>query len=456
MPGCASSRAELLRELGEKTGQSRKVSWSETCSVGSVKHWAVWGGVALLGFVACSGGGDAPGVLEPVAGQGAGADGGTASVVPRDHAGAGAGGVGTAGEGGGGGQLLASCEHGLQPLRIVGTPALPNPNDYENPISIVSWSAERRVAVGLVNEIAIFDLEPASGDGSVRLVERLSASDAGLSEDDGFRQLFVDEQGLLLLTFHGRVLSWQPEAGFSELTHMPDELPYLTGGLADATHGVVIAYRDALYHAQVVDGEWSWQLLGSVPNRWLRPLAFDGDELLVGIEEVPRGQEGYGGEGGAGGASDASGTNAALLERWSLTGARLASYETLGDPTVAIRARDGWLIGETNSFWGSYRAAVEWLSPEGVLQQLAEVPVRSSGDGTDGAYDLALRGQDLLVANCESGLLRGQWSDARVELSEVPGPWSPDFASCSPSQVEIVGDVLVTAGSGLEFSRFCE
>jgi hypothetical protein len=196
--------------------------------------------------------------------------------------------------------------------------------------------------------------------------------------------------------------------------------------------------------------------LGSVPNRWLTPLAFDGDELLVGIQEVQRGLQGEGGGGGEGGEGGAGGSSAALLERWSLTGTRLASYETLGDPSVAIRARDGWLIGETNSFWGSYRAAVEWLSPEGSLEQLAEVPVQSSGDGTDGAYDLALRDQDLLVANCESGLLRGQWGDAAVELSEVPGPWSSDFATCSPSQVEIVDDVLITAGSALEFSRFCE
>jgi hypothetical protein len=50
-----------------------------------------------------------------------------------------------------------------------------------------------------------------------------------------------------------------------------------------------------------------------------------------------------------------------------------------------------------------------------------------------------------------------QWaSDGAVTLAEVPGPWSLDRDYCNPSELEVVGDVLVVAGERLDFARFCE
>ncbi len=82
----------------------------------------------------------------------------------------------------------------------------------------------------------------------------------------------------------------------------------------------------------------------------------------------------------------------------------------------------------------------------------------SAGDAEDGARDLALLDDRLLVASCESGLLSAPWSTTKVELTEVPGPWSVDGAGvCQPSHVEVIDDVVALAGaSELLFVRFCD
>jgi hypothetical protein len=149
---------------------------------------------------------------------------------------------------------------------------------------------------------------------------------------------------------------------------------------------------------------------------------------------------------------------AARVELWSLdTGRPVESHEAVGNPTTAVQTTDGWLIGETNSFWGSYQAAVELLGEAGDLQTLTRVPVISSVDNTDGAYDLALLGERLLVASCESGLLAGDWSTSSVSLTEVAGPWHGPRAFCSPTGIEVVADVaaLMTRES-VFFVRACE
>ena len=112
------------------------------------------------------------------------------------------------------------------------------------------------------------------------------------------------------------------------------------------------------------------------------------------------------------------------------------------------------MVDRRDSFWSSYRAALEWLGPSGTLTPLADIPVLSQGDGIDGAYDLAVRGDQVFVANCESGLLRGLWEEDAVELEKVSGPWAPD-GECSPQQVELAEDVLVLAGTRLDFVRPC-
>jgi hypothetical protein len=415
-------------------------------------------GLGLWGAVAC-GDDETP----PVMAQGGEEDGRGGVPVAV----AGQGGISEVGGEGPGG--ASPCNDGLQPLQVIADGDLELPSG--SAIAVLGWPDTNRVAVSMGRAIALFDIADAS-DGSVRLVELLTAEDAGLSEMTSLGDLHQDGDGLIVFAqdeSEGMVfLSWQPDVGFVTLTSVPEELLFLTGQIADPEHGIVVAARETLHRAQRVGDDWSWSLLGSVTGRRLVPLAFDGDELLIGIEEIPRFLQGEGGAGGAGGAPDAGagGMNGdighrspgAYIERWSLQGERLASYETVGDPAVAIPARGGWLIGETNSFWGSYRAAVEWLDSSGTLTSLTPVAVRSSTDGIDGAHDVALNGEDLFVANCESGLKQARWGqgETSVELSDVLGPWTPESADCNPRHIEVVGDVFVLAGDRLHFARNCE
>jgi hypothetical protein len=452
-----------------------------------MRHWVIWGSVACIGFMGCGGDDDAPPEPEPAAGQGWGGDaagrggeGGSDHVVgPAGAAGeggsagvivvgGGAGKGGGAGEGGGAGAPVAGCEQGLQRLRIVSDAGLPELAGHRSVTGVVSWPEQQRIAVNLSDQIAIFDLEPAEREGTVRLVQLLDISETEIGAPNSFRYIFPDGDGLIAITRRTDVLSWQPEAGFSYYTGASYEGLYqITGALADATHGLILASPGSLDQPMVDprDGEWGLRNVASAPGRRVLPLAFDGDTLLAGVGEIAWGEPGYGAGGAsAGGGGEAGATfgpDQARLERWSLAGERLASYGTTGDPSVAVPARGGWLIGETNSYLGSYQAAIHWLSPTGKLKIVVHVPVQSSGDGIDGAYDVALHGDDLLVANCESGLLRGRWeanapANAGITLKPVPGPWSPDFGECSPKHLEVVGDVMVVAGPGLDFVRFCE
>jgi hypothetical protein len=372
------------------------------------------------------------------------------------------------GAGIGGGPDIAVCIDRFQRLNVVSDLGVAfDPRiGGDDPAALgamVAFVEEQRVAVNLVDSIGIFDVASSSVTGSVHLVEQLTPQDAGLGDAAAFVDLFRDGAGLLIYARRGEAaendvfLSWQPDQGFEELTRSPEGAGFQSGQLADAEHGIVVGLGRSLYRAQRVGDDWSWEGLGVVQERSIRPLAFDGDDLLVGIREESRFEEGAGGAGGSGGEGGQASSGAARVERWNLAGEVLQSYEVLGDPSAAVPARGGWLIAQTNSFWGSYRAAVDWLNPEGELVRLSEVPVQSSGDGTDGAYDVATHGDQLLVANCESGLRRGAWAtDEAVELTDVPGPWSPGDSTCHPSELEVVGDVLVIGGERLDFVRLCE
>jgi hypothetical protein len=153
----------------------------------------------------------------------------------------------------------------------------------------------------------------------------------------------------------------------------------------------------------------------------------------------------------------------ARLEVCDLEGNVLKTHPLAGNPAVALATPDGWLIGETNSFWGSYQAALELLGESRELRRMSDVPVNSSGDGEDGAFDLAFLGDRLLVAGCESGVLAAPWPAApwsapELKLTPVRGPWSAyGTGVCSPRDIETAADVAAVGIEGkLLFLRACD
>jgi hypothetical protein len=336
---------------------------------------------------------------------------------------------------------------------------------------IISWPAEGRVGVHVSGEGVL--LYETSDDGEVKLIDTLGPEDLGLTADGSIYSLTRFGEGFLVQGSTGaqpierRIVNWQPGAELETIPY-PEPLPAsLSITTADPNVGIAAATADGVRLATLESGTWSWSEPFDQGATTSTPLALEEDRVLVGVEEADRlGVGGAGNEGGAaaGGAGGETGgidlpinPRAARIEWWNLQGERLATQEAYGNPHVAVRVSEGWLIGETNSFWGSYQAGIELLSDSGDLRKLAGVPVISAGDGTDGAVDLALLGSQLLVANCESGLRVGDWATDSVTLSSLPGPWqSGATGNCSPSQVETLDDFAVIGGDTIVFARACE
>jgi hypothetical protein len=378
-------------------------------------------------------------------------------------AGAGGDGGGSGGSGGSGG---AECRNGLRVMAQFDSEKLP-----DGPfVRLLSWPAAHRIGVLSLESVAIYEL---ASNGDVELVDEVDASDLGLVEPGWIISAAEYGDGLVATVRPetatdnaSTLVRWMPDQEPERLLDLPAQFMRIEA----ATYGVGVAFavgNGSIYLAQPDADQWSLSEASLRPGRRVRPLAFLDGSLLIGVNEIPRGEGGEGGAGGAGGggAGEAGAGGGfgetygrgARIELWSLTGSLLETHPTLGDPSVAIPTADGWLIGETNSFWGSYQAGIELLSESGELRTLSKVPVLSSGDGTDGAYDLALLGRRLLVANCESGLLSGDWSTTSTELERIEGPWDPDVFDCAPIALAVVDDVVAIAGDErVVFARTCD
>jgi hypothetical protein len=450
----------------------RVVGWARTLLLAvamATFGYRVWFGgvlsaVVALGVTACGDDdtNEAPGSAGTGGTGGKQSTGGQAGTAHAGTSAGDAGNGGSAGHGGDGGQAgETSCVDGLQVLKVVDASVY----------NIVSWPAEHRVAVNANGEgVWLYEL---NDDGEVTLLEKVSLEALGLTDGGSIYSLTRYGQGFLVHGVKGPmprvplIVNWQPDAEL-ETIPLPEPLPsWFELTTADPETGIAAATAEGVRLATFEADVWSWSEPFGGDWRRSTPLAFENDRVLVGVQEQDRGglggagNEGGGGAGGAGGEGGSSdvptSSPQARIEWWSLSGQRLQTHVATGNPQVAVKVDEGWLIGETNSFWGSYRAGIELLPSEGALRKLTDVPVISAGDGTDGAYDLALVGPRLFVANCESGLLVGDWSPTRVTLRSLPGPWyDQEVSNCSPTQLEMMGDVLVLGGDKLVFARTCE
>jgi hypothetical protein len=417
------------------------------------------GGVVLvvvaLGVSACgdddltpapgAAGGGGSGGEQPTAGQAGSAQAGASAGE--------AGNGGSAGQGGGPG-----CVDGLRVVKVV----------QASVGEIIGWPAQRRVGVSVSGErVVLYELSEDSG---VTVAETLGVEDLGLSADGSISWLTRFGDGFLVQGVTGgassepRIVNWQPGAPLETVPSPEPSSGWFTITAADPEIGIAAATRDGVRLATLDSDTWTWSEPFDDGARRHVPLALEDDRILVGVEEADRfsmggaGNEGGAAAGGAGGAVDLPSSSQARLEWWTVQGQQLETHAAEGNPQVAVKVSEGWLIGETNSFWGSYRAGIELLLDSGGLRKLTDVPVISAGDGTDGALDLALLGSRLLVANCESGLRVGDWSTSSVTLSSLPGPWHPRAAGyCSPSRIEVQGDFAVIGGTDtLVFARACD
>jgi hypothetical protein len=394
---------------------------------------AACGGVAhdAPGTGAASGDNHVAGAGGVPGGNGAGAGGRRTTPNPPAMPG---------GAGGAGGEQ-ASCDGGLQVLRAVSARAF------------VVWPEQQRVASRTpAGTIQIDDVSAVAEGGPFRSVAELSIETFGLTKDWNLSALLEYGDGLLVIATDGeqtKIFSWQEGTGAAELAVSAPPQSQLS--VADPEAGLVFVAHGALYRVTEHAGTWVVGARIETTGQWRTPLAFDGDDLLVGLEESPRFYD----EGGSGGEAGAPSVWSAELERWNSASELVASYPAVGNPRVAIPADGGWLIGETNSFWGSYEAALEWLNPaKDELRTLSHVPVHSSGDGEDGAFGVAVSGSRVFVANCESGLLSGRWQGNAVELSALGK--KAEFDDCDPTSVHAIGELLVLGGQQLTFARLCD
>lgn len=384
-------------------------------------------------FTACStedGPGDVGG-----AGSGGEAVGGDA---PRPHAGTGGG--GSAGEGGAG--------HGG--ITQIGDYRVLETFDTRAHV-MVSWPEQKRLAVADFERSVIQLFDVNASEAGIELTDELEPAAllpgatlvAGLAKY-GDDLLVVVSNGVqpvqqTILRVHG--------TGAEPLLELPPDAQ-ISAIIADPDVGVAVKTGAGVLFAKT--GAAGWTTL--VPERRPVPLAFDGERVLVGIDELDRleldaqGEGGAGGMGGAGGQGGEGNLDASAHVRWlDLEGKQLQDFVAFGNPQVAVKDDAGWLIGETNSFWGSYDAGIELLTDTG-LELLTEVPVVSAGDGTDGAYDLVHFADQLLVANCESGLLRSSFSTSALTLAPVAGPWELGTGECGVTVIEAIGDTLAVGG----------
>lgn len=391
---------------------------------------------------------------EEIAGETSGGAGTPSGGVGASSAQGGGGGA-SGGTGGGG------CEGPYQVLKVL-EGVFSNYWDHTSSRNLVGWPALHRVAVNTSEGVQVYAVE---ADG-VTLLETITPADLGvsgeISEIVAYGEEFV---ALVREEDHDEIVSWHGEQGPERLpAFQVPEQSRASHLVADASSGTIALSLGAALIVASHSGDddtWLWSDL-IVDERPLTPLMVVDNMILVGVEEA---------------LSNGSGEKEwipARVEWRSKNGAVLESFETQGNPSTALYVGEdvggafdeglSFLIGETNSFWGSYQAALELYGEAGTLSSLAKVPVQSGGDGTDGAFDLAIVGDRLFVANCESGLLTGAWPDdpwapstPQIGLRPLLGPWQPDLilGVCSPTAIEAIDDVIVVGGENVVFARLC-
>lgn len=369
-------------------------------------------------------------------------DGGTAGIGGTSNSTGGSGGSG------GSGGAPSECIDGVRtiarlPQRTVGVAPL----DPRTLVAAAQW-----------DRIDFFDASLPDGSVTSPTVT-WTLEDFGYGEAEDFAAITAYGDALAVMV---REVDFGAHVFFRHPFGEP-ALPDATGsmryphGLVVGSSRLAIDSSDGIFIA-VLDDEQEWQWSG--PFEWdderdAKPLAFIGDALLVGVSEFID-FDGNGQPTGAGGAGSEDDAHA-RLELLSVDGETLWSIPAVGNPSFALEVDTGWLIAETNSFWGSYQAAIEWLDPDGrSLTTLSRVPVSSSGDGEDGAFGLALYDQTVYVANCENALLAGTWSGGAIELSPVAAYGEPTYALCSAQQIGISEDLLVVGGADTYLARLCE
>ncbi|HEY8946069.1 MAG TPA: hypothetical protein VIM73_17495 [Polyangiaceae bacterium] len=428
---------------------------------------------------------------EPDGAAGRGSHGGIGAIGGGGSSGGGAAGAGEGGTGENGG-MAGAGEGGTGGMADAGAAGTAgggasgcDPQSYEvlkeedqTVARVIVWPDQHRVGIlGAAGEgVDVYELE----GGGVTPVETLGPEDLDLPEagdildiaayGDGFWALVDAEPGG---NVELQVVLWQRSTGVETILPMPE--PGDAHTLVARDDRVAVSLGGSVFVARRDADTWAWDDPIHEPGRTLAPLALQGNVVFVGVRELTRldddpdlyawggaGGAHAGGQGGSGGAEPSS--RSARVDVY-VNGQPLERHEALGNPARAIELEVGegnYLITETNSFWGSLRAALEVYGESGSLRRLTEVPVRSAGDGEDGAFDAALFGERLFVANCESGLLTGLWPEAGegepgdgVTLVPFEGPWSDSDRWCSPIEVEVLDGVLVVGGDNLVFARLC-
>jgi len=405
-----------------------------------VRTLSAAGLVSLLLFSACSGV-----VHESPATGGTTGDGATGGT-------AGEGGLGTSpstpAEGGNAG-AAPGCDGGLRVLRTIDA-------GY-----VVAWPEQRRVAfMTHTSTIEVDDASAVAEGGPLTRLAVLSSASFGLSSDWTLRGLLAYGDALLVTASTGqqtRIFIWDFRTGAAELNlALPAHAEPIS--IADPEAGLAFVADRRIYRALETAGNW---LVGppiGTSEQWRTPLAFADGELFVGLAESDRLYEGgEPGSAGEGGAASLSGGWSAKLERWNSASELVASYPTVGNPRVARPANGGWLVGESNSFWGSYQAALEWLPPsKEELRTLSQVPVISGGDSEDGAFGVAISDDRVFVANCESGLLSGAWANTAVTLTAVWPAAEHSSALCDPRSIQTLGELLLIGADPVNLARLCD
>lgn len=398
-----------------------------------------WAGLSLnlvvsLGLVACGSDTDAGG---PAMGGSGGAQPGTGGAEQ----------AGSGGASGGGSGAVAECQDGLQVLAVEPAPqaTVESAPDHTAVVALIRGAAAPNTDIFVYRDLALL------GPGEHPQGRHFTADDLGLSSLERLAGAKVFQNELFVAAPEGVAVATLDGSAMATLLSSPLGTNLF---LAPGDGFLAVSSRSDFAIAKRAGEAWQWTSTLPFPDaRNGRVIGSLGHEVLISLEEQRVSAE--------------DGTSrfiSAELVRVSLEGEVLARYPTRGN-AVALMERDGGLlVSEVNSFWGSLKAALEWLEPGGdELRNLSDVPVISSTDGDDGAFATAViddgaAGEVLYIANGESGLRRGAWSTDALTLDSVRGAWDGQSGwSSGIGSLASAGGVLVVPGvdQKLYFLKAC-